>query len=101
MPCSTTPRACRTPRRCSRRALVSTMTCAAMARPSSAAVPPVPAASYELALTDKDFKFPQVLRTNLAVDHRFASGWRGTLEFLWGRDVNGVYYINANLPAAD
>jgi hypothetical protein len=70
-------------------------------KPTVTAVPPVPAASYELALTDKGFKFPQVWRTNLAVDHRFNSGWRGTLEFLWGRDVNGVYYINANLPVAD
>jgi hypothetical protein len=60
-----------------------------------------PAASYELALTDKNFKFPQVWRTNVALDHKFASGWRSTLELLWGQDVNGVYYINANLPAAD
>lgn len=60
-----------------------------------------PAASYELALTDNDFKFPQVWRTNIALDHKFTSGWRSTLELLWGQDVNGVYYINANLPAAD
>lgn len=60
-----------------------------------------PAASYELALTDKSFKFPQVWRSNLAVDHRFASGWLTTAELIVGRDVNGVYYINANLPAAD
>ena len=60
-----------------------------------------PAASYELALTDNDFKFPQVWRTNVALDHKFASGWRSTVELLWGQDVNGVYYINANLPAAD
>ena len=25
---------------------------------------------------------------------------RGTAEFLYNRDVNGIYYINANLPAA-
>lgn len=59
-----------------------------------------PAASTGLAITDKDFKFPQVWRTSLGIDHRFASGWRGTLDLLWGRDVNGIYYINANLPAA-
>src|SRR5690606_29036473 len=57
------------------------------------------AAQYEVALTDTDFKFPQVWRSNLAVDHRFESGWIVTTEFIWGRDVNGVYYINANLPA--
>jgi len=60
-----------------------------------------PAASYELALTDNDFKFPQVWRSNIALDHKFTSGWRSTLELLWGQDVNGVYYINANLPVAD
>jgi hypothetical protein len=58
-----------------------------------------PAASYELALTDPDFKFPQIWRTNFAVDHRLPGNWTGTLEFLYNRDVNGVYYINANLPA--
>ena len=66
-----------------------------------ATVTGAPAASYELALTDKNFKFPQVWRSNLAVDHRFQSGWLVTTEFIWGRDVNGVYYINANLPAPD
>ncbi|HRN52525.1 MAG TPA: hypothetical protein PK788_03465, partial [Gemmatimonadaceae bacterium] len=66
-----------------------------------ATVTGAPPASYELALTDKSFKFPQVWRSNLAVDHRFESGWLVTTEFLWGKDVNGVYYINANLPTAD
>ncbi len=60
-----------------------------------------PAASYELALTEENFRFPQLWRTNLAIDHKFQSGWRTTVEMLWGQDVNGVYYINANLPAAD
>jgi hypothetical protein len=59
-----------------------------------------PAASYELALTDPDFKFPQVWRSNVAVDQRLPWGITGTAEFLYNRDVNGVYYINANLPAA-
>ncbi len=59
-----------------------------------------PAASYELNVTDQDFKFPQVWRTNLAVDRRLPGGITGTAEFLYNRDVNGIYYINANLPAA-
>jgi len=59
-----------------------------------------PAASYELALTDENFKFPQVWRTNLAVDHRLPWNITGTAEVLYNRDVNGIYYINANLPAA-
>ena len=59
-----------------------------------------PASSYELAVTDPDFKFPQLWRTNLAVDQQLPLGVIGTLEGLYNKDVNGVYYINANLPAA-
>jgi hypothetical protein len=57
-----------------------------------------PASSFELALTDPDFKFPQVWRSNIAVDQRLPwFGLIGTAEFLYNRDVNGIYYINANL----
>ncbi len=59
-----------------------------------------PAASYELNVTDQDFRFPQVWRSNLAVDRRLPGGFTGTAEFIYNRDVNGIYYINANLPAA-
>ena len=59
-----------------------------------------PATSYELALTDPDFKFPQVWRNNIAIDQRLPWGISGTAEFIYNRDVNGVYYINANLPPA-
>ena len=58
------------------------------------------AASYELNVTDNDFKFPQVWRNNIAVDRRLPGGVTGTAEFLYNRDLNGIYYINANLPAA-
>ena len=58
-----------------------------------------PAASYELDVTDQDFRFPQVWRSNLAVDRRLPGGITGTAEFIYNRDVNGIYYINANLPA--
>ncbi len=59
-----------------------------------------PASTYELALTEDAFKFPQLWRTNVAVDRRLPGGLTGTGEFIYGRDVNGIYYINANLPAA-
>src|SRR5690606_3226444 len=49
-----------------------------------------PASQYELAFTDLDFKFPQVRRTNIAVDQRFG-GWTGTAEFIYNKDVNGIY----------
>ncbi len=59
-----------------------------------------PAATYELALTNQDFKFPQIWRSNIALDRRLPGAWTGTLEYIYNRDVNGIYYINANLPAA-
>ncbi len=58
------------------------------------------ASSYALNVTDPDFKFPQVWRSNIAVDRRLLWGFVSTTEFLYAKDVNGIYYINANLPAA-
>jgi hypothetical protein len=59
-----------------------------------------PAASFQLALTDPNFKFPQLWRSNIAVDQRLPWDVAGTAEFLYSKDVNGIAYINANLPAA-
>jgi hypothetical protein len=60
-----------------------------------------PASSYELALTDPNFKFPQLWRSNLAVDQRLPFDLVGTLEFIYSRDINGIYYINANQAPAN
>jgi hypothetical protein len=59
-----------------------------------------PAASVDLAVTDPDFKFPQTWRTDVGVDRKLPWGLVGTGEFIYNRDVNGMAYINANLPAA-
>ena len=66
-----------------------------------ATVTGAPASSYELAITNEDFKFPQVWRSNIAIDRRLFAGWTGTAEYLYNHDVNGVYYINANLSPAN
>ncbi len=58
-----------------------------------------PASSFQLALTDPNFKFPQLWRSNIAVDQRLPWGLTGTAELLYSKDVNGIGYINANLPA--
>jgi hypothetical protein len=60
-----------------------------------------PAPNYELALTETTFKFPQVWRTNLAVDKKIFGGIIGTAEFIYSKDVNGVSYHNANLLTAN
>ncbi|HEX8657649.1 MAG TPA: hypothetical protein VF690_08955, partial [Hymenobacter sp.] len=53
---------------------------------------------YNLAVTDKDFKFPQVWRTNIAVDQELPGGIIGTLEAFYTKDINAVYHQNVNLP---
>ncbi len=58
------------------------------------------ATSYALNVTDPKFKFPQTWRTNGAIDRRLPWGITSTTELLYAKDVNGIYYINANLPAA-
>lgn len=61
-----------------------------------ATVSGTPAASYELALTDPNFKFPQIWRSTIAADVKLPLGLVAGAEFLYTRDVNGIYYINAN-----
>jgi len=64
-----------------------------------ASVTGAPAASYALAVTDNNFKFPQVWRTDFAVDRKLPWKLVGTAEVLYNKDVNGMYYINANQTA--
>jgi hypothetical protein len=54
--------------------------------------------TYNLAVTDRDFKFPQVWRTNLAIDQQLPWGIVGTLEAAYTKDINAVYHQNINLP---
>jgi hypothetical protein len=56
-----------------------------------------PASSYELALTQTSFKFPQIWRSSIAADVKLPLGLIAGVELLYSRDVNGIYYINANL----
>ncbi|TDQ13801.1 carboxypeptidase family protein [Algoriphagus boseongensis] len=57
-----------------------------------------PAASYELALADPNFKFPQVWRSNIGIDQQLPWGLVATGEFIYSSDVNGIAYHNGNLP---
>ena len=71
--------------------------------PNPSAYAPVvtgaPAPTYTLNFTQPNFKFPQLWRSNLAVDRKLPGGFVGTLEAIYSRDVNGMAYINANLSA--
>ncbi|MEJ0102116.1 MAG: carboxypeptidase regulatory-like domain-containing protein [Bacteroidota bacterium] len=53
------------------------------------------------AVTDPKFKFPQVWRTNLAIDKSLGKGWNLTLEALYTKDINDPIMRNANQKAPD
>ena len=55
--------------------------------------------TVELAFTDKKFKFPQVWKTNIAVDQKLPFGFVGTIEGIFQRNINAINYYNANLEA--
>ncbi len=59
-----------------------------------------PNSSFNLAFTDPNFKFPQVWRTNIALDQELPWGIIGTLEGIYTADINAVYLENVNLPTA-
>ena len=53
-------------------------------------------------LTSKDFKFPQVFKTNLAVDQQLPWGVIGTLEGNFTKTINNVIWTNLNaVPRGD
>lgn len=66
---------------------------------NTAYIPPgsAPNSSYSTALTDRNFKYPQVLKASLAVDKKFANDIIVTLEGTYSKDINAVYYQNINL----
>ena len=54
--------------------------------------------SYNLAITDPNFKFSQVFRANLAMDKSLGDGWLVSVEGIYTKDINAVYLENVNLP---
>jgi len=49
--------------------------------------------------TVNNFKFPQVFRSNLAIDKTLGSGFVLTLEGIYTKDINAIYIRDANLAA--
>ncbi|ARS36359.1 hypothetical protein CA264_13450 [Pontibacter actiniarum] len=59
-------------------------------------------AATEINVTDRNFKFPQVFRTNLAVDQQLPWwGLVGTLEGMYTKTLNNIEYKNLNLKAPE
>lgn len=59
--------------------------------------PGAAAPSYNLAMVDPNFKFPQTWRTNIAIDQELPFGLIATAELIYNKEINNVTYINANL----
>jgi len=51
----------------------------------------------EVDLIDKNFTYPQLLRTNLAIDKELPMGIIGTLEFIYSKNIDEILYQNLNL----
>ncbi|MDF2380476.1 TonB-dependent receptor [Nostoc ellipsosporum NOK] len=58
-------------------------------------------AQSAFALASKDFKFPQIWRTNVGVDKQLGKNWTLTLDAMYTKDINAVYMFNANQKAPD
>jgi len=56
---------------------------------------PIP--SGQIDVFDANFKFPQVWRTNLAIDQKLPWNMIGTVEFLYTKTLNNVNYYNLNV----
>lgn len=57
------------------------------------------AQSFDVNAMDPDFKWPQMWTTNIAVDQQLGGGFLGTLEFIYGKDLNNIFMRNADLVA--
>ena len=55
--------------------------------------------SYNIAVTDKNFRYPQNFKASLGVDQKLPANFTLTVEGNYTKDVNAVYFQNINLPA--
>ena len=71
------------------------------ANPEKYFIPSTPTlpSTFDLAFTDPNYKFPQVWKTNIAVDQKLPFGFIGSVEYLYNKNINAVHYYNANLKA--
>lgn len=55
--------------------------------------------SYNLAMTDKHFRYPQVVKTSLGIDRKLPGNWVVTAEFVYNKDIYAINFENVNLPS--
>ncbi|MDI9859096.1 TonB-dependent receptor [Flectobacillus roseus] len=66
-------------------------------KPSTTNLDAIPA--FTLNANDENLKFPQIWKSNIAVDQKLPFGFIGTVEYIYNQNINALKYIDVNLKA--
>ncbi|MCD6090401.1 MAG: TonB-dependent receptor [Bacteroidales bacterium] len=58
-----------------------------------------PGYAFQVNATSDDFHFPQVWKSDFAVDWKLKNGWFASFEGIYGKDINAVVHRNYNMRA--
>ncbi len=56
-----------------------------------------PGYTFQINSTSEGFKFPQVWKSDLAVDYKFADNWIFSFEGIYSKDINAVVHRNYDM----